>query len=305
MTSSHPPQAPNMPDGLMPKGFSIGLSPLRDPQRWLAPDDGLETCLDEKDRLMAAHPERVFQARADSTDAQEEAWTIISDHLCRAFPQAYSRTTDGIGVAGRTVRRTPGDAPLESAARLVSDDLVLMRKCEDGWRLVAASLCFPSFWRLGEKFDRPITTIHTPVPGFGPGTRNATLVERIFDKLQPSSPVQRSNWSVQVDGELHHVEAHSQPIACTSTEELARLFLRCEYQTLTKLPSSGDILFTIRVATDPLAHLADDPDRAFSLASRLSELNVDGLAYKGLTNGIERLIAHLRLLPGKAKANIS
>jgi hypothetical protein len=45
--------------------------------------------------------------------------------------------------------------PLKAAALLVQEDLILMRKGEDGWRLAAGSLCFPSSWTLTEKFGRP------------------------------------------------------------------------------------------------------------------------------------------------------
>ena len=60
---------------------------------------------------------------------------------------------------------------------------MLMRRGEDGWRLAAASLCFPSSWSLEEKFGRPLQDIHTPVPGFGRGTRTADIIHRIFDNL--------------------------------------------------------------------------------------------------------------------------
>ena len=46
----------------------------------------------------------------------------------------------------------------------------------------------------------------------------------------------------------------------------AHAFIRVERQTLRKLPSSRDILFTIRIHLDPLAVLARHPDRA-TLAS--------------------------------------
>ena len=105
-----------------------------------------------------------------------------------------------------------------------------MRKNAQGWTLVAASLCFPSCWTLAERFGRPIAAIHEPVPGFGPGTRNATLVDRIFDHLQAGQQVQRSNWSVQEDGELHHIEPHGIPVDCADADAMAKLFLRRAHQ---------------------------------------------------------------------------
>jgi hypothetical protein len=47
--------------------------------------------------------------------------------------------------------------PLDLAGRVVPDDLCLVQADADGVpRLVAASLCFPSRWRLGEKLGRPL-----------------------------------------------------------------------------------------------------------------------------------------------------
>src|SRR5690606_30629441 len=97
----------------------------------------------------------------------------------------------------------PADPPLKAASLSIQEDLVLMRKSEDGWRLAAASLCFPSSWSLAEKFGRPLAGIHEPVPRFGRDTRNAELIERMFDKLQ-GQIVLRWNWSLQNNPALYH-----------------------------------------------------------------------------------------------------
>jgi hypothetical protein len=278
----------------LPRALSIGLGPLADPERWLAPDERLHAQLDEKDRLIAAYPNQVFMAQPDTTEAQREIDTLLRTHLLSAFPETYKADGDAIIVGGNRVERRTDGKLLQDAARLVADDLVLMRKREDGWTLAAASLCFPTFWNLAEKFGRPITAIHAPVPGFSAGTRNAVLVERIFDHLQVGQPVQRSNWSVHNDGELHHIEPHGISIDCTDTATMARLFLRREYQTLTRLGESGDILFTIRIHTNALEDIESVPGQCASLADRLMDLDTEGLSYKGLAEGRDRLVAFLR-----------
>jgi hypothetical protein len=279
----------------LPRAFSIGLAPVAEPDGWLAPDGRLAEQLREKDRLIAAFPERVFMAEADTVAAQGEVADLLREHLPRAFPEIYRTAGDATEVAGRRVAVDgTGGKVLQDAARLVADDLVVMRKKTDGWTLVAASLCFPTFWSLAEKYGRPITAIHAPVPGFGAGTRNAVLIERIFDHLQVGHPLQRSNWSVHNDGELHHVEPHGIPIDCSSVSAMARLFLRREYQTLTRLPASGDILFTIRVHADPLGVLASLPEQAAALSDRLMELEAEGLRYKGIYEARDKLADYLR-----------
>lgn len=279
----------------LPRALSIGLSPLADPARWLEPDDRLAFQLGEKERLIAAYPQQVFMAEPDTLDAQREVDALLRAHLVAAFPETYRAEGDAVIVAGRLVERISGeDRILQDTARLVADDLVIMSKRAGGWTLAAASLCFPTFWNLAEKFARPITAIHAPVPGFSAGTRNAVLIERIFDKLQVGGQVQRSNWSVHNDGELHHIEPHGIPINCSDPAAMAKLFLRREYQTLTKLPAGGDILFTIRVHADPLEGIESVPGQCAALAGRLMDLDAEGLAYKGLTAGRDRLVGYLQ-----------
>jgi len=180
-----------------------------------------------------------------------------------------------------------------------------MRRGDDGWRLAAGSLCFPSSWVLREKFGKPMSAIHEPVPGFGPGTRNAGLIDRMFDRLQVVQPVERFNWSIQAGDTLYHplsnVEridrATGRPIRFPDVDAAARAFIRVERQTLRKLLKSGDILFTIRIHLDPIGLLKSRPDRASlaaSFAEQLLALDADQLDYKGLTADRDRLVEALR-----------
>ena len=197
--------------------------------------------------------------------------------------------------------------PLHIASLLVQEDLILMRRSENGWRLAAGSLCFPSSWKLTEKFGKPMHEIHEPVPAFGPGTRMADLIARMFDKLQTGNPVQRFNWSIQANAELYHplsgVEridrATNRPSKFPDADAAAHAFIRVERQTLRKLPVSGDILFTIRIHLDPLSVLERHADRkslAASFAAQLSALDTDQLDYKGLTADRDRLVALLKAM---------
>jgi hypothetical protein len=170
-----------------------------------------------------------------------------------------------------------------------------MRRGETGWRLAAASLSFPSSWRLREKFGRPIHEVHAPVPGFGGGTRNAELIGRMFDNLRPETGMIRWNWSLYGDDALHHPH-DSPPNRFGGGAKAEGVFLRVERQTLRKLPASGDIVFTIRIAVDPLAELERHSDRAriaVALVTQLQALDAAQLDYKGLTLERDRLIARL------------
>lgn len=296
------------------KPFSIGLKPLNLAE-WIEVDGDLDMYLAEKRRLYGTVPDNVFVEEPDTREAQREVLDLIEAHLARYNPELLERSRDSagsnaarpVGEARNGVARTGDDItepPLQTASLLIQEDLILMRKGDDGWRLAAGSLCFPSSWLLTEKFGRPLHEIHAPVPDFGVGTRNAELIERMFDKLQGQA-VLRWNWSLQAGNELYLPFSHQQRIdrainrpSKFSTDEIAaQAFIRVERQTLRKLPVSGDILFTIRIHLDPLAQLERHPQGgalAASFAAQLEALDEAQLDYKGLTADRERLVTVLR-----------
>jgi hypothetical protein len=285
------------------KLFTIGLKPL-DPAEWIEVDDNLLPYLAEKRRLYAQIPDRVFVEEDGTREAQQEVLDMLSAHLPARFPDVYRPTARGIEVVGAGEPNAgPSrlrDVPLVAASLLVQEDLILMRRDQTGWRLVAGSLCFPSSWSLLEKFGQPLQLIHAPVPGFGAGTRPADLINRMFDGLQGQA-VERYNWSIQADNSLYHPlsdvqridRATNRPSAFREGDIAAHAFIRVERQTLRKLPLTGDILFTIRIHLDPLAVLARHPDKvrlAASFASQLQDLDTAQLDYKGLTADRTRLV---------------
>ncbi len=278
--------------------FAIGLKPL-DLSGWIEADERLAADLAEKERLAATRWNEVFAAEPGTEAAQAEVLALLAAHLSARFPQLYRREGGTMQVGGRAV---PLDATpaLWTAARLVQEDLVLMRRGAAGWRLAAASLSFPSSWKLSEKFGRPIHEMHAPVPGFGQGTRNAELIARMFDKMRPETPMIRWNWSVYGDAELFH--PHNSPARRFGDGERAEnVFLRVERQTLRHLPQSRDILFTIRIIVDPLEELerhSDAPRIATALIDQLGSFNAEQLDYKGMTLERDRLVARLREIAG-------
>lgn len=275
------------------KPFTAGLTRL-DLSDWIEIDSHFHAYIAEKRRLYATLPEKVLVEESDTRDAQREVLDLLRAHL--KIPDQD---------------QTAAEAPLQTASLLVQEDLILMRRGDNGWRLVAGSLCFPSSWSLEEKFGHPLAEIHAPVPGFGPGSRMAEIINRMFDSLKVEQPMQRFNWSIQAGDALYHPlsndgrieRATERPARFPDDESLARAFVRVERQTLRKLPVSRDILFTIRIYLDPLTVLARHPDRAElarSFAGQLASLDPEQLDYKGMTSDRDRLIAMLEAMAARA-----
>lgn len=261
--------------------FTIGLSAL-DPARWIQPDADLDRYLAEKRALAATRLDEVFRATEDSLPAQEECLAALVAHLKGHHPQLIS----GKGLTNEPL------PPLLRAGMLVQDDLVIMMKRQTGWCIAAAHLSFPSSWVLADKFDRPMEAVHEHVPDFQAGTRNAAMINRIFDNLAPGLPAERFNWSINWKEKLFHPETgrndHAEP---------QEAVVRVERQTLTKLPETGAIVFTIRIYLDPVTLFRTHPDGrrlSAALADQLEALNEAQLAYKGLDRQRKRLVAGLR-----------
>ena len=286
------------------KPFTIGLKPL-DVSQWIEVDRHLPGYLDEKAHLAATIPQKVVVSQDDSLEAQTEIRDMLASHVVSHFPEVYARVGDVITVnpAGRTVDLNATDfPPIHVAARLVQEDLVLMTKDAEGWQMAAASVCFPSAWTLQEKFGRPMHVIHRPVPGFSEGTRNAGLIERMFDNLSPAQPVIRWNWSLYGDDRLYHpVSDNGMKRRFGDDIEPRNINLRLERQTLRKLPISSGMVFTIRIHVDPLEALENHPEGpalAASIAAQVQALSPEEIAYKGLVEERERLTKRLISIAG-------
>ena len=262
--------------------FKVGLRPLNLSQ-WFEPDDDLSAYRAEKDRLTASEGALVFRAEPGTEAAQAEVRALLVENLARYHPSI-------------ALPKDSGGPDLLEAARCVQEDLVLMRLDLDAdparWRMVAASLHFPSSWKLAEKFSRPLDEIHDNVPGFGPKTRNAGLMARIFDGLKVEQPVQRMNWTLYPTPVLHHPYSARDRGANPDRHSLdAESFIRVERQTLRKLPLSGDILFTIRIYIDPIAALSRYPETLAALKTNLQALTPAERDYKGLRKAFDSVMS--------------
>lgn len=274
--------------------FVIGLSAL-DTKRWIEPDADLEAFLAEKDRLRNTEFDAVFRQVHGSEAGQRECLDLLVRHLLEDHPERYRRNDDRLDFDGRSVDLASEQPALLTAGALVQDDLVILSKRDNGWNVVAGYVAFPSAWSLEEKIGHPMETVHAHVPGFEGGTRNATMLNRIFDNLQPDLPAVRMNWSIYPEGDLFWPPERNQA-ANRRPFNPAGNFIRVERQVLRRLPATGDIVFSIRIYSDPLATLANlsnVAEVANSLIQRLDGFTPEQLAYKGMVAKKAALIGYL------------
>jgi hypothetical protein len=238
----------------------------------------------ERRRLLETAHGDVFAALPVSDAARREALELIVAALVLHHPDWFSRdgTTLRNALTGEVWMIGSLD-PLDLAGRLVQEDLCLIQVGDDGPVFTAASLCFPSRWRLLDKIGKPLEAVHAPVPFYG--DRLAAPVDRFMRHLKTGHIACRLNWSLLDDPALFQpggkwrVDGGSD---ITVTNAGSRVFLRVERQTLRRLPLTGAVLFGIRVHVYPLARVIDGPERAVALAEAVRALPAEVQHYKSL-----------------------
>ncbi|RYG93493.1 MAG: DUF3445 domain-containing protein, partial [Alphaproteobacteria bacterium] len=220
---------------------------------------------------------------------------LLISHLVEDHPDLYRRSGHCLEFAGRSIDLSSDEPPLLTAGSLVQDDLVILARRDTGWHVVAGYVAFPSAWSLAEKIGHPMETVHAHVPGFEGGTRNAMMLNRIFDNLQPALPAVRMNWSIYPEGDLYWPPERNDA-AKRRPFDPANNFIRVERQVLRRLPVTGDIVFSIRIYSDPLATLRQLPNATEveqALIQRLEDFTSEQLAYKGMATRKSALIDYL------------
>ena len=276
--------------------LSMGIISLN-LDEWLEPDEYYYRELLEKEALLANQNNEVFQSKKGSQLAQQEVLDLIIDYMNTFHSELVRIDGDKIfidGIKRNFSRKEFAEMPLNLAGRLVQEDLCLMAPGDTGYTLEAASLCFPSRWRLIDKIGKRMVDIHSPVPDYE--DKLARPVDRFFDKLDINKPVWRVNWSLTDDPDLY------QPIRKTSTDYSRSInsknagdliFLRCERQTLRRLPNTGWILFSIKTYVDKVSALAVQPEALVDLAHSVKNMSADMQQYKNIAPYRKQLLEYL------------
>jgi dimethylamine monooxygenase subunit A len=242
----------------------MGLRPL-DLDHWL--EDGADAAEQvEMKRLLLSTRRDDVLARCDGSEhASEELLATITAYLARD------------GRIAKMGARTDPD-PLAAASVLVAEDLCVLERGAEEWRLTGAAVCFPSRWKLADKIGTSLDVIHGPVPGYDATLASPTRA--FFDRLSVERPVWRLNWTLLDDATLFQPN----PGRPATAADPAELFFRVERQTLRRLPASGAIIFTIRTYCTRAGTLVErEPTFATDVLATLATAPSDTLAYKGWT----------------------
>lgn len=284
---------PDVPWTGGPFRWRLGLRPL-DPARWL------ETGVDHPDHaeqmaakaaVLADHHDTAVVVADDVEDEAREVLAAIVDHLDR-----HARRSHGVPAS----RPDPTLHPLDTAGRLVQEDLVLLVE-RDGHLVVGGgSVCFPNRWDLRSKLGRTMAEVHEPVPYLN--EQLAGPIDKVLSRLRPELGFWRLGWGILDTPEPYQALDGTAHRSAVAREDLGLhdMWVRVERETLRRFPSTGAVLFTIRTRIAPLASLLVDPALADELADAVAAVPDAVARYKELHDVGDRIVGWMR--PGCAGA---
>ncbi|EJD54029.1 hypothetical protein AURDEDRAFT_180388 [Auricularia subglabra TFB-10046 SS5] len=233
-------------------------------------------------------------------------------HLVKCYREEKSGLVERVDLlpTGETWELSIAD-PMLVAGLLQQDDVALLAEEPNGeYRFVAGSVCLAGSWRLEDKLGQSLAGIHITghVPGFEGKFRGS--MERFFRSLKVHKPVERNNYSFQLDDEIPWSTAsygfedtygEGEPTKAANRDKLIpgpivdgrQVVFRTERQTLRRLPRTGCILFTIRSYLSPVSELAAEPGVPGRLAEAIRTWPEDVQIYKGGKRYSEALLKYL------------
>jgi len=238
--------------------YRLGLKPIEH-EKWLnrKPNDAL---YDHKKDLLDSSYNKVIATTQYSLNAQKYLGDIFG------------------------IRDTKYPDLIAELSLNIQDDLCVMESSNDQ-RLIAASICSPSYWDVRTKIGRPLKEIHDPV---------ASLDKKIGDKISKfirqapiMKPFARQNWLIHGDKKRFHLK-EEESLKTNPSE----WFIRSEKETICRYHEDYS-LFTINVLFQPLKEIFNHPQQKQNLINSLEQLDEDESYYFGGNTKISILLEYL------------
>lgn len=211
-----------------------------------------------------------FSGEADSVQKhQQETEQNKPTHLLNKITSEHIplQTTSSL-----TALRTLG-------SHIDTDFLILLPKQDEDseetdslsvYHLEAFSTTFPSGFSTLSKLSLPLSAIHSPVPQYA--RKIGKSMDRFFARLETGKLVRRANWTITTTPELfvesgthfHGFDDMSPAEQEVSIAEQRRgldvgeMRLRCERQTLMRLPLSGALVFAFKTYLTSLEEVREE-----------------------------------------------
>ena len=285
--------------------FQVGLRPIR-PSQWILIDSAHQAIMREKRERLAAFPTLYYRTLPDSLAAQQELRERVIAHVVTDYPQHFERTGSLVRsrVTGVECDLTDHSTePLRQLSDLIEEDFMLIQEVDGAPRITAASNAYSSSGRLVASVGRDIAWAHQPVPGLT--LKLGSRINRVLDSVHTATPCERFNWQLTPMSTIFfpHDDPHAANAAamhgicrslCENPERAGELlWIRVERQTLSRLPDSRAVAFSLHTYSDPLSSLRADVESVRAMLALLRAYSEERWKYSEMDIVREPVIAWL------------
>ena len=155
------------------------------------------------------------------------------------------------------------------------------------------AVCLPSRWAPADKLGRHFAEIHAPVADSAILTAASASLARL---VTGAERWERFVWTISADPHLNQHPAQGAtlwPAGIDADAIAAQASFRSERQTFIPIAGSRRAIFTIHVESVPLVAAVTTGDAAQRLHDTLVSMSAAVLAYRGLTDARDPLLAWL------------
>lgn len=273
-----------------------------------APGSAFESLIDVDEHYISEMKDRAAvlkedplrcQALPHMMTAQWDTLELLMEQQAAGYPEHFSLTKNGdnwhwinkpLGIDQKFVF---GDVstlpyePMEYITRQAQGDFCIVDQRDSNLWMDAGIATTQADWSLDFDIGMNFMEWHGPVPL----AHQIGVFERALKfllNLQQGKPVRRLNWTMTINPRLDTSPENYPkwgPDRATVTPENvgSKVHLRCELQSLWRLPRSNAILFVIRCYLIKMEEVATVPKWARRLPRVLRSLPPELVDYKGLT----------------------
>ena len=269
--------------------FQLGLRPFK-PAQWLQRDHNSLRIMREKRERMADLPSPYYKALPSSIPAQLELLQCVTTHLVTHSPREF-QLSDRVfrsTLEGMAFELTDAVDPLLQLSAMIEEDFMLIQEVDGKQIITAACNAYSSSGRLVASVGRPLPWAHEPVPELT--HKLGSRIDRMLETVHPDTPCERFNWLLTpVSAIFFPQDPHAntatalQSVMSVLDESPERagelLWIRVERQTLSRLPESNAVAFTIHTYSDPLSSIANDTTSLRGMLTLLQTYSTHRLQY--------------------------
>ena len=271
--------------------FQLGLRPIR-PGTWiLIGADHAGIMAEKHERLTRLRP-YYYRTLPESLPAQREVRNLVIAHLLADHAGSFERLGSVVRsvLTGQTLDlHDDSIEPLLQLSYLIEEDFMLLDEGRGIPRITAASNAYSTSGRLAASVGHDMEWTHAPVPQLT--QKLGAKINRVISTVHAATPCERFNWQVTPMASVFfpHTDPHAvnaaamHRVADELRDDPARagelLWIRVERQTLSRLPDSNAVAFSLHTYSDPLSSIGSDPESVRAILALLRDYTAERWKY--------------------------